>query len=138
MVIVAKAKPHQPVPEKHLYEKIPPDLNSVSIRRWGPARTSVTDKVADNADALPPLYAVGWGWNSEGRCVLTATSTESEITIFTLIIFYVDAVTSPKKLWILPHKCSTPYRIIISLQPRALTTVCSSVKKGRIRKPIWG
>jgi hypothetical protein len=135
MVILGKKKVYLPVPSQHSHEKRPLDLNSISIRRFGPARTAVTNvdvytntliappttaaqqptatagsaagsnstpagdppakqptaqsvttssghspampaataaaAAADGvAEALlrPPLYAVGWGWNSEGRC----------------------------------------------------------------------
>lgn len=98
---------HAPVPFKHSFEKLPADLTSISIRGFGPPRTTVglvpvssappqsqshmstrthptpdaaavPTKLAEMNHPLtylhtrtnnfrPPLYAVGWGWNSQNR-----------------------------------------------------------------------
>ena len=59
---------------QYYFERRPFDLNSESIRGYGP----LSNPLPNPGPFRPPIYAIAWGWNSGGRA---GNVTEVNITI---------------------------------------------------------
>ena len=74
MVILEKKKAYIKPPKEHEFERRPVELSSVIIKGYSPPTLAVRPTPPQ---FRPPLYAVGWGWNSGGR---TGNITEENVT----------------------------------------------------------
>ena len=72
-----KRRTYKKVPDEHLYEALPKDVSLIDYRRFKPSelRNPDVDESSPSSELnrksnhkkVIPLWAVGWGWNANGR-----------------------------------------------------------------------